>query len=68
MANTTFNGPVRSENGFETINKNSSTGAVTIQAELNSITGGNSVVADAAKKAHLQNKIEGSEPQVSVAT
>ena len=51
MANTTFNGPVRSENGFETINKNSSTGAVTIQAELNSITGGNSVVADAANKA-----------------
>ena len=53
MANTTFNGPVRSENGFETINKNSSTGAVTIQAELNSITGGNSVVADAACNAIL---------------
>src|SRR5210317_805904 len=29
MANTTFTGPVRSENGFQTIVKNSTTGAVT---------------------------------------
>jgi len=29
MANTTFNGPVRSENGFESITINSSTGTVT---------------------------------------
>jgi hypothetical protein len=29
MANSTFNGPVRSENGFKTIDINSSTGAVT---------------------------------------
>ena len=29
MANTTFNGPVRSENGFQDITKNASTGAVT---------------------------------------
>jgi hypothetical protein len=29
MANTTFSGPVRSENGFQTIVKNSTTGAVT---------------------------------------
>jgi hypothetical protein len=29
MANTTFNGPVRSEGGFEQITKNSATGAVT---------------------------------------
>ena len=29
MANTTFNGPVRSENGFSDITKNSSTGAIT---------------------------------------
>ena len=28
MANTTFNGPVRSENGFEIITKNTSTGAL----------------------------------------
>ena len=30
MANTTFNGPVRSENGFETVSKNATTGAITI--------------------------------------
>ena len=29
MANTTFSGPVRSENGFQTIVKNSTTGDVT---------------------------------------
>ena len=29
MANTTFNGPVRSENGFKTIDKASGTGAIT---------------------------------------
>ena len=32
MANTTFNGPVRSENGFQVISKNASTGAVTTVA------------------------------------
>jgi len=30
MANTTFNGPVRSENGFQTISVNQTTGAVTV--------------------------------------
>jgi hypothetical protein len=34
MANTTFNGPVRSENGFQTISKNSTTGAVTASASF----------------------------------
>ena len=29
MANTTFNGPVRSEKGFQVATKNTSTGAVT---------------------------------------
>ena len=28
MANTTFSGPVRSENGFEQITKNATTGAI----------------------------------------
>ena len=51
MANTTFNGPVRSENGFESIVKNTSTGVVTKLADLHATTGGNSVVADAATKA-----------------
>ncbi len=30
MAKTTFNGPVRSENGFQQISKNSTTGAITV--------------------------------------
>lgn len=34
MANTTFNGPVRSENGFETISINQSTGTVTVTSTL----------------------------------
>jgi hypothetical protein len=34
MANTTFNGPVRSENGFQTITKNATTGAVTATASF----------------------------------
>ena len=32
MANTTFTGPVRSENGFEDITKNTTTGAITSNA------------------------------------
>lgn len=32
MANTTFSGPVRSENGFQSITVNGSTGAVTVTA------------------------------------
>jgi len=41
MANTTFSGPVRSENGFESITKNGTTGAITTNATYGaSITGG----------------------------
>ena len=41
MANTTFSGPVRSENGFEQITKNATTGAVTTSATYGaSIHGG----------------------------
>lgn len=32
MANTSFNGPVRSENGFQVITINGSTGTVTVNA------------------------------------
>tara|TARA_R100001015_G_C4623240_1_gene180959 strand:- start:1537 stop:2121 length:585 start_codon:yes stop_codon:yes gene_type:complete len=39
MANTTFNGPVRSEGGFEQITKNSTTGAVTTNLDVD--TSGN---------------------------
>jgi hypothetical protein len=42
MANTTFNGPVRSENGFQTISINATTGAVTVT----SVLGANTVVED----------------------
>jgi hypothetical protein len=34
MANTTFNGPVRSQNGFQTISVDSTTGAVTVTSTL----------------------------------
>jgi hypothetical protein len=34
MANTTFNGPVRSENGFQTISINATTGAVTVTGTI----------------------------------
>lgn len=34
MANTTFNGPVRSENGFQSISINSTTGAVTVNSSF----------------------------------
>ena len=41
MANTTFTGPVRSENGFQDITKNATTGAVTTNASYGkTITGG----------------------------
>ena len=39
MANSTFNGPVRSENGFELITKNSTTGAITTNLDVD--TSGN---------------------------
>jgi hypothetical protein len=32
MANTTFNGPVRSENGFQVVSINGTTGTVTVSA------------------------------------
>ena len=38
MANTTFNGPVRSENGFKSITKNSTTGGLTNEMTLSTYT------------------------------
>lgn len=38
MANTTFQGPVRSENGFQSISKNATTGAVTVTATFGANT------------------------------
>ncbi len=34
MANTTFSGPVRSQNGFQTVSVNADTGAVTVTSSL----------------------------------
>jgi hypothetical protein len=45
MANTTFNGPVRSQNGFQSITVNSTTGAVTVDATLGAATSVTSVTA-----------------------
>jgi hypothetical protein len=39
MANTTFSGPVRSQNGFQTVTINSSTGAVTAAAVSMGVSG-----------------------------
>ena len=38
MANTTFTGPVRSENGFQDISTNATTGAVTVDATFGATT------------------------------
>lgn len=43
MANTTFNGPVRSENGFQTVSKNATTGAITVTSTMG--TGASPVTA-----------------------
>ncbi len=43
MANTTFNGPVRSQNGFQSVTVNSTTGAVTVDATLGPATSVTSV-------------------------
>lgn len=34
MANSTFSGPVRSQNGFQTVSVNSTTGAVTVTSTI----------------------------------
>ena len=47
MANTTFSGPVRSENGFETVSKNATTGAITI-------TSGNKMANEAVAGAGIE--------------
>ena len=60
MAKSTFSGPVRSEDTFKTVSKNSTTGAIT---EV--IT---DIKLEEAKIANKQNAIEDAAAQVSVAT
>lgn len=43
MANTTFNGPVRSENGFQTISINATTGTVTVTSTIGAATSVNTL-------------------------
>ena len=45
MANTTFNGPVRSQNGFQSITINPNTGAVTVDATFGTATSVTSLTA-----------------------
>ena len=48
MANTTFNGPVRSQNGFQTILVDSTTGAVTTTSTIGPATSVTSLTATGA--------------------
>ena len=45
MANTTFNGPVRSENGFQTISIDGTTGTVTVNGTFGAATSVTSLAA-----------------------
>lgn len=45
MANTTFNGPVRSQNGFQTVSVNATTGAVSVTSTIGPATVVDSVAA-----------------------
>ena len=57
MANTTFSGPVRSENGFEQITKNTSTGAITTDAIYNATIRGCVQTLSGAGAANLTDLI-----------
>ena len=57
MANTTFSGPVRSENGFEQITKNTSTGAITTDAIYNATIRGGVQTLSGAGAANLTDLI-----------
>jgi len=51
MATTTFNGPVRSENGFQTVSKNATTGAITV-------TSGDKMAVEATGGAGIEGTAE----------
>ena len=57
MANTTFSGPVRSENGFEQITKNTTTGAITTDAVYNATIRGGVQTLSGAGAANLTDLI-----------
>ena len=47
MSNTTFSGPVRSQNGFQTVAVSATTGAVTVTGTLGPVTSVESVTVSA---------------------
>ena len=53
MANTTFNGPVRSVNGFQDISINATTGAVTVDATFGTATSVTTLAATTVTAANL---------------
>jgi hypothetical protein len=57
MANTTFSGPVRSENGFESVSKNASTGAITVGTSYSNIIKGSSQSLSGAGAVNLTDLI-----------
>ena len=57
MANTTFSGPVRSENGFEQITKNGTTGAITTHTVYNATIRGGVQTLSGAGAANLTDLI-----------
>jgi hypothetical protein len=59
MANTTFSGPVRSENGFQTVSKSATTGTVTVGSTYgtNASVAGTLAVTGAATLSSTANVI-----------
>ena len=57
MANTTFSGPVRSENGFESITKNTTTGAITTNASYGKTIKGGVQALSGAGAADVTNLV-----------
>ena len=53
MANTTFNGPVRSQNGFQSITISPTTGAVTVNATFGAATSVTTVAATTVTASNL---------------
>jgi hypothetical protein len=53
MANTTFNGPVRSQNGFQTVSVSPTTGTVTVTSTLGTSTSVTDLAATTVTAANL---------------
>jgi hypothetical protein len=53
MANTTFNGPVRSENGFQTILSSPTTGNITVTSTIGPATSVDTLAADSVTVANF---------------